>query len=169
MLQCSRCKQMKSRDQFSRPKPGAYCRPCAAEWQREYRLKYPTRVKENYKRSYALRRDRVLARLRKIYPQRLDAYKDYKLRAAYGITLAEQRHMLLTQNGVCAICRDALTRPYVDHDHVTGVLRGLLCVSCNSALGLAKDDPAILRTMADYIEKARPVSQPLKLVTATPS
>jgi recombination endonuclease VII len=43
--------------------------------------------------------------------------------------------------------------PHLDHDHATGVVRGLLCRGCNCALGFMKEDPSRIRALADYIEK----------------
>lgn len=39
-----------------------------------------------------------------------------------------------------------------DHDHATGQFRGWLCGPCNSILGLAKDQAASLRWLANYVE-----------------
>jgi hypothetical protein len=85
------------------------------------------------------------------------------LKRTYGITIEEYEKMHRAQSGRCAIChaRHAAQRFYrlvVDHDHTTGEVRGLLCTTCNSALGLLKDDPAIIRKAADYLE-ATPVSR----------
>lgn len=41
-----------------------------------------------------------------------------------------------------------------DHNHDTGKFRGWLCYPCNSILGLVKDDPEVLRKMADYLERS---------------
>jgi hypothetical protein len=41
---------------------------------------------------------------------------------------------------------------HIDHDHETGEVRGLLCYSCNVALGASREDPARLRALADFIE-----------------
>ena len=60
------------------------------------------------------------------------------LKYKYGITLATYDMLLALQDGLCAICkksgagRNNTTYLYVDHDHVTGIIRGLLCHPCNS-------------------------------------
>ena len=41
---------------------------------------------------------------------------------------------------------------HIDHDHITGVVRGLLCFNCNAALGLFSDNPEWLRIAALYLE-----------------
>ena len=63
---------------------------------------------------------------------------------------------LKEQDERCAICRKPIAdiRLCIDHDHETGRVRGLLCRSCNLAIGNAYDDPAILRAAAEYLERA---------------
>jgi len=46
-------------------------------------------------------------------------------------------------------------RFYIDHDHLSGEVRGLLCGACNMGIGQLKDDPALLRAAATYIEQNR--------------
>ncbi len=57
----------------------------------------------------------------------------------------------------CEICKDPIQRgtgkSAIDHDHSTGLVRGVLCGSCNKLLGFAKDDPAILLAAANYLRK----------------
>jgi hypothetical protein len=62
--------------------------------------------------------------------------------------------MLADQGGVCAICAKA-PAAHVDHDHGTGAVRSLLCFNCNGGLGQFKDDPALLRVAARYVESHR--------------
>ena len=79
------------------------------------------------------------------------------LQKAYGISLQEFNRLSTLQGEVCAICRSKCSnysRLSVDHDHNTGAIRGLLCNTCNRGVGLLKDDPAILRTAAAYLERA---------------
>lgn len=77
-----------------------------------------------------------------------------KLRARYGIGVEEYDRLLADQGGTCAICRN-LPRPgrdlCVDHNHLTGEVRGLLCDLCNRTLGQAGDDPDLLDRMARYL------------------
>ncbi|WSM86340.1 endonuclease VII domain-containing protein [Actinacidiphila glaucinigra] len=69
----------------------------------------------------------------------------------YGITTAERDAMVGEQFGVCCICLDAPAE-HVDHDHGTGRVRGVLCFSCNAALGQFKDRPDVIRRAAAYVE-----------------
>ncbi len=74
----------------------------------------------------------------------------------YGLTVAQFLEMSDSQGGVCAICGDGPREKHplhVDHDHATGKVRALLCWHCNAMLGIAKDNPEILRTAADYLER----------------
>lgn len=83
-----------------------------------------------------------------------------RLKHRYGITPEEYASLLLKQNGVCAICRKPETKIRggtvvqlsVDHDHVTGAIRGLLCMACNLMIGNALDNPATLIAGAAYLE-----------------
>jgi hypothetical protein len=84
----------------------------------------------------------------------------HQLRYRYGITAAEWHDLLEAQGHACAICRTPLSDLtdedrrglHVDHCHVTGRVRGLLCNACNRSIGGLRDDPGLLRKAADYIE-----------------
>ena len=76
------------------------------------------------------------------------------LKYQYGMSIEEYDALLASQDGVCAICGSlpVKKRLAVDHDHTTNDVRGLLCTRCNTTLGRMKDDPALLRRAADYVE-----------------
>lgn len=76
----------------------------------------------------------------------------YDMPKQYGITLEEYNQMLQAQNNTCAICIKPIDMPCVDHDHITGKVRGLLCRSCNTALGFFQDDPTLCLKAAKYLQ-----------------
>jgi hypothetical protein len=64
--------------------------------------------------------------------------------------------MLAEQGGGCGICRKPPREDislHVDHDHITGRIRGLLCFTCNNALGDFEDDASLLRSAVTYVEQ----------------
>lgn len=127
------------------------------EQMREYRRKY-----------YQANRERILEqqriRSRENYLKNPERYAERNRRTrlkSYGLTEAEYMEMLASQSGRCAICgttngrRKSETHPlYVDHDHSTGAVRGLLCQPCNSALGMLEDDPERLRRAVEYLTRS---------------
>lgn len=75
-------------------------------------------------------------------------------RRKYGIELEQYEAMLESQSHCCAICGDMATpdqQLFVDHDHETGVVRGLLCLRCNTGIGMLGDDPDRLATAIRYL------------------
>lgn len=80
----------------------------------------------------------------------------------YGLTGPEYEQLLKDQNNSCWICLASHNpdqkrgRLYVDHDHKTGKVRGLLCGGCNSALGHFKDNVEILEKAIQYLKKQGP-------------
>lgn len=75
------------------------------------------------------------------------------------VEIALAKQALLNFVGVCGICEIANPKHKrkftLDHDHETKRFRGIVCGFCNSAMGMAKDSPSILRLMADWIERHR--------------
>lgn len=61
--------------------------------------------------------------------------------------------MMEAQDYRCAICKVYLTRAIVDHSHITGAIRGLLCASCNTGLGQFEDDPKIVLDAYFYLRR----------------
>lgn len=66
--------------------------------------------------------------------------RKHSLKKRYGLTPDQADALLASQGGVCACCGTAPgTRWHVDHDHVSGVVRGILCVGCNVLIGRLGD------------------------------
>lgn len=141
---CKSCDQIKTIDRFyprsSRKNSySAWCKPCTIEHNGTYRDKEQLKkYKANYYKQNKLGR-KLQADLKK-----------------YGITLTQYNDMLSAQGGRCAMCKlppSINKRMSVDHSHLTGTVRGLLCSSCNFILGLAKDSIAVLKNAVAYLEQ----------------
>lgn len=107
------------------------------EWQREYYKKH--------KRSELALLQQVLNR--------------------YGLKVADYEWLLERQNDRCALCHEKPKggRLYVDHDHTTNKVRGLLCPRCNMGLGAFKDHPELLRAAIVYLDQGGGPTVPSKL------
>jgi len=86
-----------------------------------------------------------------------DKKRNYILMRNYNITLEDYNRMYVFQGGKCAICRNRedryrKTRLSVDHCHDNGIVRGLLCIRCNTWLG-RYEDKKFLKRVIDYINK----------------
>lgn len=79
-----------------------------------------------------------------------------KIKSKYGLSLDAYDDLVLMQEGRCGMCNvvmspEPATRPCVDHDHATGLVRGLLCHNCNVLLGHAKDSVEILQAAVRWV------------------
>lgn len=97
----------------------------AKQYRREWKARHKTRLRDKtlaYKKNYHHRRGKHVVRERR-----------------YGIPPETFTAMLRWQNGQCGICHrvfdDTALPPCIDHDHKTGMIRGLLCSMCNRTLG----------------------------------
>ena len=117
----------------------------------------------------ALSKCETSRRYRLAHPERIKAYsvryssvnRANHRKWAYGMAAPEYEQMLTIQGGKCAACgadnsgavnRDGTFRAmFVDHDHATGKIRGLLCGSCNSTLGYAHDNTERLLKLVAYL------------------
>lgn len=62
--------------------------------------------------------------------------------------------LLVEQDGKCAVCKDVMEAPCLDHDHKTGLSRGALCHRCNLLLGIANDELILLQNAVKYLSKS---------------
>ena len=89
-----------------------------------------------------------------------NSYREWKLRSYFGITEKEYWGLHDAQKGVCWICKQPESDPRkslsVDHCHETLRIRGLLCGTCNRAIGFFKEDPALLARALEYVLRTEP-------------
>jgi hypothetical protein len=127
---CSGCKLDLSRESFNRSRNSrdglqTACKQCRKKWDREYRAKVGS---EHFTMAHRRRK--------------------------WGITQEQYSAKLTKQKNACEICTEPFDEtPHVDHDHTTGILRGLLCSQCNLILGGTRDRPWVAQAMADYLKK----------------
>lgn len=141
-----------------------------AERQRQYRLEHPEKAKASQKRSQQKHRAKYMeaqkrnsARWRANNPEKVAEQARWQSKRKYGVTRESWAEMMAHQNCVCPLCleyldetiKTGLMKVCIDHDHKTGVVRGLVHNTCNLMLGHAKDSPETLRRAADYVEAQR--------------
>lgn len=99
---------------------------------------------------------------KKARPEHFKAQKTkHHLKFNYGISKEEYDQLSIKQNNLCAICKlpetsmikGVVRKLSVDHCHRTDKIRGLLCISCNLAIGKLKHNPELLRKAALYCEQ----------------
>lgn len=104
----------------------------------------------------AMSREERAAYMREYRKRRPRNVRSTQLKKQYGITLSDWEEMFAEQGGKCAVCgqvegAERYANLAVDHCHVHGHVRGLLCNSCNRGLGMFRDDPETLEAAAAYL------------------
>lgn len=139
---CSVCKQLKALSEFYtdlRKKDGrtACCRVCKNESGRVYTAAWRKNNPDSSKASGVRT----------------------KLRYKYGLTEDDIYALMQKQDEKCAICGESLSweattkknKPHIDHNHDTGQVRGLLCLTCNTGLGMFGDSDSLLSQAQSYL------------------
>lgn len=148
MRKCKKCQEDKSSDQFFKDKGTAsgfrnQCKSCenarTVKWRKNNKTEYNAQMAQH----------------RRNYSKELKTQK-------YGITVEQWQALFDSQSGLCAICKqpetnfdkrhNKLRTLSIDHCHITGKVRGLLCGKCNNALGLFNDDPNLLDAGSHYLK-----------------
>ena len=159
--QCTRCGEDKVFSAYSPHPRGKFglqsrCKACVAALNAE---RYHANIEVSRRRSRE-----SAAKYRREKPEQAQAAKRRwkeanpqwflrdKLRQ-YGLTPDDFERMRRVQLDACAVCGCALLEPHIDHDHGTGVVRGLLCQLCNRGLGHFNDSPQRLEAAANYLRR----------------
>jgi hypothetical protein len=128
------------------------CAPCSIkkglEKLNNEELMKPYRTKEKQERKTQEWREKNPSKLKSQY------LRHSITRNGYNITEDEYYQKLNEQNGVCAICNMECEkgRLSIDHDHIDGNVRGLLCRNCNLGLGNFKDRVDFLENAMLYLK-----------------
>lgn len=158
---CSGCRQRKPaeafhRDARSKDNRAWRCKTCVAAIHAKWREENLEHVRDTARGT--ARRARV------VDPDRARRNRQrHLLKKLYGITLEILTDLFERQRRVCAICGAAIridgsrrgaTAAQIDHDHITGIVRGLLCTPCNLGIGSFRDRSDLLFRAATYLHSA---------------
>lgn len=159
---CRTCGERKSDDCFGkdpRSKNGRAwrCKACALKQHAAWRAANPEHMRDQ-SRGEAKRR-----RKRNSEKERINQRK-WHIKTKYGISTERAEAILADQGGKCPVCEmtisftfDRVERSaaHIDHNHVTGSIRGILCSSCNTAIGKLKDSEMVLWRAILYLRQHR--------------
>ena len=128
------------------------------EYKREWQRNNPDKVREARQKYRQTHAEKVRNANRAYRAKNTEKVRSQKaathLRNRYGLKLADYDSFFEAQGGLCAICESPpphQQRLCIDHNHDTGVICGLLCHSCNRAIGLFGDNPERLRAAIAYL------------------
>lgn len=94
--------------------------------------------------------------------KRPESTRGYNLKVRFNISIDDYNHIFLKQRGLCAICHNPEVNKdkngkikwlAVDHNHDTNEIRGLLCSSCNTGIGLLGDSTETLKKAIKYLDE----------------
>lgn len=125
---CSSCKVEKPLSCFYKDtKKYTSCKSCKNEKSKAWAASHPERIQEQRRKT--------------------------RLKTLYGMSPEDYATMFKKQNGCCALCGEPEKDKHlaVDHCHITGKVRELLCTNCNTILGKAHDDSSLLLRMSEYL------------------
>lgn len=160
---CYQCKLPKSTEEFNVNKAtkdgrNIRCRPCQRQLKRQQYAADPDKEKARYYKWRINNKEakkEFTRKWQKANPEKLLAAK---LKWHYKMSLEQYKSMFVAQDGKCKICKQEPSgskRLCVDHNHVNGQIRGLLCDKCNRGIGLLKDNPILLESAAKYLRETR--------------
>ena len=143
--QCFKCLKVKPLDEFSFRKGSSdehngRCKMCMSLYNKEYNKINPQKKIKN-----------------KLHPNSKTWHRKALLRQRYGLTIEQFEKILKQQGGRCAICHT--DKPgsrgtwFIDHNHETKQIRGLLCLKCNTGLGYFNECTDILEAAIIYLKQ----------------
>lgn len=164
---CSHCgtelsdyRNTKCRGCFYKNHPNKIPEEIKTDNRKKYKAKWFQKNKQKIYNNYV---KRLETDPKKIKSQRFKYY----IKSKFGITIDEYQRLLENQNGQCAICgykepqgATRHDRLYVDHNHDSGAIRGLLCMHCNAGIGHFKENLTILKNAIQYLENEKPCDDP---------
>lgn len=168
--QCTKCGEIKPVTEFTKHKLGknglrSRCRSCekvyaeankeraSEQGKQRYRMNCKE-INERHKAWYAANKEKFGQYSKEWYAENAEAHREKTLKRRYDITPSKLKNILEQQGGRCKIC--GTDKPegrgfVVDHDHGSGIIRGVLCFKCNIGLGNFKDNILVMENAIEYL------------------
>lgn len=156
LMLCTKCKIDKPKTLFykDKSKPSGFhtnCKLCQSSRNKAKRVNDPKWHNLQKEKSKQYRKTNPIKSQLKV--------KDCTYRAKYGVTYLEFLEKIKSQKGICKICstplviegRNCPQKAVIDHCHITGKVRGIICHRCNVGLGNFLDDANLLKFAQEYI------------------
>lgn len=160
MKTCLKCGLEKSFSEYhaKRGKPQPQCKACRSKYMAKHYQENRTRERAVRKAWYEKNKLYVCEKMRTDRKANVHEFRLRERLRRKGMSLDEYKVKLQKQNNACEIClkpfsKNAYQSSYIDHCHRTGQFRGLLCSPCNTALGLTKENEAVLKKAVAYLRK----------------
>lgn len=134
-----------------------------ADIQRRYRAANPDKIRQIQRDYKEQNPEKIRAWKRKYYSQSPERNRERSLQRNFGIGLQQFNAMLKAQEGLCAICTEAPATD-VDHNHLTGQVRAVLCAPCNRGLGHFREQERIFKNALAYLAQYGADPQPYQSV-----
>lgn len=174
---CAQCNEDILPEQWTGP---SWCKPCTKayfkeyrdthkdayrEYDRKWREENPSSIREARERYRQNNQEAIRESQNRCYAAKPEQYRNsrsewrksnpervafHNAKHKYGISFEEWSRLLKLP---CEIC-GSTEKLCIDHDHVTDVVRGRLCNSCNTGLGAFKDNPSLLQAAMKYLERS---------------
>lgn len=136
-----------------------------AQHDKTYREKHREQLQDYFKEHYKTNKEAKIKYQQDYYQRNKEhvskRMRERHLKLAYNLTSQQYLEMVVSQKNCCAICKKPEHRLLktgdvkplsVDHNHVTGEVRELLCNDCNALIGFAKEDREILQNAISYLQ-----------------
>jgi hypothetical protein len=162
---CPKCLVEKSLDGFHKSKSckfgrASYCKSCVNETSAAWEKRNPDRKKAKWSNYYDKYKERIKANRKKREKMHPEKHKDnqnrWRLKSVYGLTPEMITEKIAKQDNKCSICTRTFSeeiKPVVDHNHVTDVVRDMLCAGCNIRLGHIEKGGNFLTEALKYLER----------------
>jgi hypothetical protein len=167
---CFSCVQYKPTSCFHKAKKEKdglqyHCIDCSKQYHAKRYVEQKDKIRDQIETYRTNNKDKIeQSRLKWVAknPEKVKEYQRVTNLKRFGLSVKDYEMMFENQKGLCAICNNPetfvhfktkkLAKLAVDHSHATGKTRKLLCKTCNTALGLFKDDRNILLSAAQYLK-----------------